>query len=93
MSLDDEGAELEVLQAIDLERYKIALMSIEHNHHIEKKNKMRDHLAGFGYTAIEHRNDDLFYNPEILAGISGGNFKQPEIAQDNVIKNYKLIEY
>lgn len=93
MSLDVEGAELEVLKAIDLDQFNIALMSIEHNHNTEKKSNIRKHLAKFGYIPIEHRNDDFFYQPDLLKSVSGGDFTQPESAQEKVINNYRLIEY
>jgi FkbM family methyltransferase len=93
MSLDVEGAELAVLTALDLDSYKIALMSIEHNHEQEKKMLIRDHLKKYSYDVIEHRNDDFFFNMDILSEITKGDFTQPLESQKNVIEKYRLVEY
>lgn len=93
MSLDVEGAEIEVLKSIDLERYKIALMSIEHNHEEVKRAEIRKYLDGFGYISIAHRNDDLFYNRQHLQVVSVTNYSVPEDVQSNVIETYKLREF
>ena len=93
MSLDVEGAELEVLKAVDLDFYKIALMSIEHNHENEKKMRVREYLRRFGYSFIEHRNDDFFSNMDYLSEVTNGDFVDPEISQKIVYENYRLIEY
>lgn len=93
MSLDVEGAEKAVISAIDLRRYKIALMSIEHNHDLEKQKDVRSYLSDYGYGVVEHRNDDLFYNLEILNYITGGNYCDPQEAQKKVFETYKLITF
>lgn len=93
MSLDVEGAELTVLGALDLDFYRIALMSIEHNHEIERKMEIRDRLYKRGYSVVEHRNDDLFFNLDYLFEVTGGDFIDPRISQKNVYENYKLVEY
>lgn len=93
MSLDVEGAELEVLRALDLGKYRIALMSIEHNHDQTKRQLIRDHLCLHGYVAIDHRNDDLFYNAHNLAAVSGGRHLVPEAVQQRVLETYKLREF
>ena len=93
MSLDVEGGEYEVLSCIDFSRYRIALMSVEHNHNSEKQVNIRKYLAAYGYDAIEHRNDDFFYNIKVLQELAGGNYLDPKEAQERVINNYKIIEY
>lgn len=93
MSLDVEGTELTVLNALDLDFYKIALMSIEHNHDKKKQMAIRKHLKQYGYDAIEHRNDDFFFNMDILSEITTGSFTPPLEVQKNVIENYRLVEY
>ncbi len=93
MSLDVEGAELAVLTALDLDSYKIALMSIEHNHERTKQQAIRGHLKNYGYDVVEHRNDDFFFNMDILAQITGGNFTSPLETQHRVLTNYRLVEY
>lgn len=91
LSLDIEGCELEVLQSLNLEKYKIALMSVEHNHNQDKQKSIRDLLDKFSYRAIEHRNDDLFYNPAILEIIASGS--DPVAAHKKTKQIYKLREY
>jgi len=93
MSLDIEGAELAVLKCIDLNKFKIGLMSIEHNNEKRKKNKIRTYLKDFGYSAVEHRNDDLFFNHDILNYITNGDYNNPVEIQKNVINSYRMIEY
>lgn len=93
MSLDVEGAEVDVLEALDLSKFKIALMSIEHNHVVIKKNKIRRILSDLGYIAIEHRNDDLFFHPDITSSLTKNSYDDPFICQSNVLNNYRLVEY
>ncbi len=93
MSLDVEGAEIDVLEAIDLDRYKIALLSIEHNHVNEKQEIIRKHLKRYDYQVASHYNDDFFFNMNYLQFITGNNFTHPLDAQQKVQKNHKLLEY
>jgi FkbM family methyltransferase len=93
LSLDVEGAEHIVITAIDLEKYKIALMSIEHNGDLEKQKAIRTHLSAYGYSVVEHRNDDLFYNLEILSAVTGGNHSDPVAMQEEVFNNYQIITF
>ena len=67
LTLDVEGAELDVLQAMDLNEYAIALMTIEHNHDTPRKEKIRQHLAQYGYECFQNRNDDYFFHRQHLA--------------------------
>lgn len=67
LSLDVEGAEYDILTALDLHRYRIALMAIEHNHNQEHQKRIRDYLAGFGYEVVQNRNDDFFFHRAHLA--------------------------
>ena len=66
LTLDVEGAELDVLQALDLNEYAIALMTIEHNHDAPRKEKIRQHLAQYGYECFQNRNDDYFFHRQHL---------------------------
>lgn len=61
MSLDVEGSELEILAALDLERYDIRLMSIEHDCQAERQAQVREHLAAYGYVGMQMGYDDFFY--------------------------------
>lgn len=61
LSLDVEGCEFEILSAIDLDRYKILLMTIEHNHQELKKSRIREYVAARGYGVVQNKNDDFFF--------------------------------
>lgn len=63
MSLDVEGAEYDVLTGLDLNRYDIGLMTIEHDCSEERKQKVREHLSAFGYEALTLSYDDFFWKP------------------------------
>lgn len=93
LSLDVEGAELDVIQNIDMVKYHIALMSIEHNHEEEKQKAIRAHMSGLGYQVVEHWNDDLFYSFEYLDVLAPNAYMDPAEAQRHVAENYKMITY
>ena len=93
LSLDVEGAEFDVIKNIDIEKYRIALMSIEHNHQQEKQAAIRSYLSGYGYQVIEHWNDDLFYSIDILNVVAPNGFMDPVMAQQVVIDSYRMITY
>ena len=93
LSLDVEGAELDVIKNIDMDRYHIALMSIEHNHQKEKQEAIRRYLSGYGYLVVEHWNDDLFYSIDHLEVIAPNGFMDPVNAQQVVIDSYRMITY
>ena len=63
MSLDVEGCELDILSALDLDRYDIRLMTIEHGSDTARQRAIRKHLASFGYVGREVGYDDFFYRP------------------------------
>ena len=92
MSLDVEGCELDVLQSLDLKRYRIALATIEHNHNLEKQAGVRKHLADFGYEAMECYNDDYFFHPSVLKEL-GGPLQAPAEALRLVKDSYKIRDY
>ena len=73
LSLDVEGAEYEVLTALDLQTYAIALMTIEHNHDLPRQLKIRAYLARFGYEVVQNCNDDFFFHRAHLARAMGGS--------------------
>lgn len=93
MSLDVEGVELEVIKSINLDTYKIALMSIEHNNDEEKRALIREHLLGYGYDVVEHWNDDLFFHGEHLDAVASTGWIDPRSAQQKVLSSYKMISY
>lgn len=71
LSLDVEGAEFDILSALDLHTYAIALLTIEHNHDAVRQQQIRDHLATFGYEVLPNRNDDFFFHRDHLARLMG----------------------
>ncbi len=71
LSLDVEGAEYDVLSALDLEKYSVALMAVEHNHDAPRQKQIRDYLARFGYEVVQNRNDDFFFHRGHLARLTG----------------------
>lgn len=93
MSLDVEGAEFEVLKAFDFTRFKVALLSVEHNHEKEKREAIRSHLSAYDYSVIDHYNDDLFYNMDYINKIAGDCFTDPVLAQKKVLLHHKFLEY
>ena len=92
LSLDVEGAELQVIQALDLGRYRVVLMSIEHNHDTAKQAAVRAHLAPLGYQVVDCRNDDFFFHPGLLAQLPDG-FEDPVAVCQRVQQTYRLREY
>lgn len=52
LSIDTEGSEIDVLSGLDLERYDVKFMVIEHNGDVSKKEKIIKHLASFGYMEV-----------------------------------------
>jgi len=91
MSLDVEGAELDVLKAFDFDKYKVALLSIEHNHNHEKANAIRAFLKAWGYDYVSHYNDDFFFCPATLKQL--GADTDPIEAQRKVKKAHRMLEY
>ncbi|MCC7377398.1 MAG: FkbM family methyltransferase [Verrucomicrobiales bacterium] len=66
LTLDVEGAEMDVLSVLDLNRWRFGLMTIEHNHDRERQERIRAHLAGYGYEVVDNRNDDFFFHRDHL---------------------------
>ncbi|WP_162240580.1 FkbM family methyltransferase [Methylobacterium sp. Leaf108] len=88
MSLDIEGAELQVLEAFDFYRYSFGLVSVEHNFEEPKRAAIRHIFKHFGYKVCELRNDDLFYHPAVLHGLSEGRCENPEHVCNRVLNSY-----
>jgi FkbM family methyltransferase len=66
LSLDVEGAEPVVLEALDFSRYKIGLLTVEHNHNVASQGRTRKRLSSLGYRHVEILNEDWWWNPRIL---------------------------
>jgi len=61
MSLDTEGSELEILKGLDLDKYKIRYINIEHNHIEPRRSEMRKLLESKGYTYYRENEFDDDY--------------------------------
>jgi FkbM family methyltransferase len=61
MSLDVEGAELEALRGLSLDRYSIGALAIEHNYELSKQTEIRKLLSRYGYTRTHSWHQDDFY--------------------------------
>jgi FkbM family methyltransferase len=78
LSLDIEGCELNVLKAMDLKRYKIALMTVEHASIPDRKAAVRDMLLPLGYQFVDYGCDDWFYHLDHLRDLTHGlGFSDP----------------
>jgi FkbM family methyltransferase len=61
LSLDIEGAELEALKGMDLNKYRFGAMAIEHNEEEPKRTEIIDYLRQHGYERVHtYRQDDFF---------------------------------
>ena len=62
ISIDTEGSELEVLQGLDFNKYKVGFLTIEHNYVAGKKEAFAEHLAPFGFKPVltEFSNQDIW---------------------------------
>lgn len=49
LSVDTEGSELEILSRFDFEKYKPKVVTVEHNHNVEKKLKLESLFEKNGY--------------------------------------------
>ncbi len=61
LSLDVEGAELEVLQGINFEKYKIDCILVEHNNEHPKRSNIRKLLLSNNYYKAQNLEIDDFY--------------------------------
>lgn len=59
ISIDVEGRELKILEAIDFEKYKILLLTIENNN--KKDRTIRDFMQSRGYKCIKRLTQDEVY--------------------------------
>ena len=62
ISIDTEGSELEVLQGLDFNKYKVGFLTIEHNFVPGKKEAFAEYLAPFGFKPVltEFSNQDIW---------------------------------
>ena len=61
LSLDIEGAELDALRGIGLDKYRFGAMAIEHNEEEPKRTDIINYLRQYGYERVHtYRQDDFF---------------------------------
>ena len=63
LSLDTEGSELEILKGIDLNKYKIGYLNIEHNFVEPRRTEIKNYLENRGY---KHYRVNAFDDDYIL---------------------------
>ena len=63
MSLDIEGAELDALRGLSLDRYRFGAMAIEHNDEEPKRTEILKYLEQHGYRRSHSYQQDDFYVP------------------------------
>lgn len=66
LSLDVEGAELEVLESFNLSKWHPALACIEHNYVEDRRFAIFKLLSSHGYQCLQIEFDDWYYHPDIL---------------------------
>ncbi len=64
MSLDIEGAELEALRGLPLDKYRFGAIAIEHNEEEPKRTEVLNYLAARGYERVHTRLWDDFFAPK-----------------------------
>jgi FkbM family methyltransferase len=61
LSIDTEGTELNILQALDFNKYTFGVIHVEHNYHKEKRGEIRKLLESNGYNFLrENKWDDEY---------------------------------
>jgi FkbM family methyltransferase len=68
MNIDVEGAEVDVLRGLSLDRYEIGSLTIEHNYEPEKRDQIRRMLEAKGYVRVRSWEVDDWYVNRNLAG-------------------------
>lgn len=61
LSLDTEGSELEVLQGVDLEKYRFGFITVEHNWVEPKRTQIKQLLESNGYLYLRENKFDDYY--------------------------------
>jgi FkbM family methyltransferase len=67
LSIDVEGAELDVLRGFSLDKYEVDALTIEHNNEPEKREAMRQLLESKGYSRVRSWVVDDWYVRNDLA--------------------------
>lgn len=87
-SVDTEGSELEILKTIDLDTYRIPLLTVEHNYAEERRALINEYMSKSGYKRVPVAQDDWFYHEVFLEERNEGF--TPEI---NKINDYFREKY
>lgn len=59
LSIDTEGSEFEILSAFPFKKWKIKLLTVEHNY-TPQRHQIRQLLQSYGYECIEQQFDDWY---------------------------------
>jgi len=66
LSVDTEGSELEIFEAIDFEKWSFGLIVYEHNEDEEVKKRIGELLTAHGYRLVKSmRCDDVWVNRDV----------------------------
>ena len=84
LSLDVEGAELDILESIILSEWYPALACVEHNYVADRRLEIFELFSSYGYQRMECKWDDWYYNLEVLQSMN------PEIP---VCHYQRVLEY
>lgn len=66
ISIDTEGSELEIVSTIDFDKWRVKLLTIEHNFQEGPRQKIRHILKEYGYQVQEAEWDDWFWREDLL---------------------------
>ena len=89
LSLDIEGCELPVLKAMDLQKYKIALMTIEHSDNETRMYAVREFLKPFGYSVVRRLYDDWFFHEDHLKAL--GSSGDPREIHAKIEQTFEIL--
>ena len=67
LSVDTEGSEFDILDAFDFEKFKIRVITVEHNFKPEARESIRRLLESRGFRRefeIFSRADDWYFHPD-----------------------------
>jgi len=69
LSIDTEGSEREVIDALDFDRYQIGVLTVEHNYREDERKRVFDTVTARGFTRIFEplsQFDDWFVHRSLL---------------------------
>ncbi len=86
LSLDTEGSEWDILEAIDFSRYEFALMAIEHNNMADKREMIYKKLKQLGYNRFDAGSDDWYYHAVHLNTLN----KDVQVDFEAVLNDFRI---